>query len=165
MLTISPEAPDAVRIGTTVSQVQAGAGLAFDGSGDGYSYRTSIPSGLYLYVGGDPVTCVGATAGPRPGSAKQTARTPEGFQLGQSVPTLLGIYGSRAKLVTTATGIDPGSAISSPSLVATSSSSSTCQRERSAGSPPVPASRTRIPVADDRGGRATRAAGPAPIGS
>ena len=85
MLTISPQAPDAVRIGTTVTQAQTAAGLAFDGSGDGYSYRTSIPSGLYLYVGGDPVTCVCATMRPRPGSAKQTVETRDGFELGLRV--------------------------------------------------------------------------------
>ena len=94
-LTISPTSLGAVTIGMSLSQAQQAAGVAFDGTGDGFSYPTTLPSGFpHDFVSGIPtVTCLGAEA-KQP--ASQAVSTPEGFQLGQSVQTLLSIYGSRA---------------------------------------------------------------------
>ncbi len=86
MLTISPQWLSAVRIGTTVSQVQAGARFTFDVTGDGLHDRESILPGLEPHVGAMTPSAVPALRwGPRPGSVKQAVETREGFELGLRV--------------------------------------------------------------------------------
>ena len=96
----------------TFNQAEAAAGLNFDGVGDGMYYPTSLPD--HLYVGlinngsSTDVGCVGAAASQFAGS-QQTVSTRDGVQLGESVHTLLAIYGSRAQYVPAPAtgGIDP----------------------------------------------------------
>ncbi len=107
-LTITAQSLGGVRLGMTLQQAQAAAGVVFDGSGDGASYPTSLPANYpHLYVHaetGGRVTCLGAD-GP---STAQTIVTPEGLHLGDTVAKLLQIYGSRARYVPAAAqGIHP----------------------------------------------------------
>jgi hypothetical protein len=94
-LTISPEGLGAVQVGMTMTAAQTAAGVAFDGSGDGFYFPTTLPTGYphdYVGLGGaNGVGCVGAD-GP---STTQTVSTPEGFHLGGTVSQLMAIYGSR----------------------------------------------------------------------
>lgn len=100
-LTITPTSLGGVRVGMTLAEAQAAAGAAFDAAGDGYSYPSTLPAGYpHLYVGRDPVDCVGAEGA----STAQAVATPEGFRLGDSVRALLAVYGSRARYVPAPTG-------------------------------------------------------------
>jgi hypothetical protein len=82
----------------SMDQAQAAAGLTFDGMGDGMYYPTNTPDHVYAGFFNSPtVSCVGAEVGQSSGA--QTISTPSGFQLGESVQTLLSIYGSRAQYV------------------------------------------------------------------
>ena len=108
-LTISPQSLGTVQLGMTLNQAEGAAGLNFDGMGDGMFYPTSLPDELYVGLGNDSnVRCVGAAEGQAAGLAP-TVSTPEGFHLGDSVQTLLNIYGSRAQYLPAPTtgGIDP----------------------------------------------------------
>jgi hypothetical protein len=108
-LTITADSLGAVRVGMTMDQAQAAAGLIFDGMGDGMYYPTTTPDHVYAgFVNSTPtVSCVGAALGQSSGT--QTVSTPEGFQLGGSVQTLISTYGSSARYVPAPAtgGIDP----------------------------------------------------------
>jgi hypothetical protein len=84
-------------------QAQEAAGVGFDGTGDGFSYPTTLPAGdAHLYVAGSrgyPVRCVGVEGG-----TAQQVSTPEGIRPGDSVQKLLTAYGSRARFVPAPTG-------------------------------------------------------------
>ena len=106
-LLITPTSLGAVHVGMTSTQAQTAAGAEFDGSGDGASYPTSLPTGYpHLYVRANPkVSCFGAQGG----TGAQQVVTANGFALGDSVQTLLSKYGPQAHYVTAQAGIDPES--------------------------------------------------------
>jgi hypothetical protein len=105
-LTITPTSLGAVRVGMPFDQAQQAAGITFNSGGDGYTdYGRTNPAYPQLWIGGGnagtagstgyPVRCVGAGGTP----TAQAVVTPEGFHLGDSIQTLLSVYGSRATYV------------------------------------------------------------------
>lgn len=95
-LTITPNSLGTVTLGMTNAQVNAAAGVQVDASGEGYYDSVGLPSGsLHLYVGGDPVRCVGASI-KRGSSAIQRVATPDSVAVGETVSKLENVYGSRA---------------------------------------------------------------------
>jgi hypothetical protein len=89
-----------------LDQALAAAGPNSAGTGNEVSSPTTTPDYLYALTG-QTVSCVGTSLGQSSGT--QTVSTPEGFHLGDSVQTLLSIYGSRAKYIPfpSGYGIDP----------------------------------------------------------
>jgi hypothetical protein len=98
-LTISPQALGAVQIGMTLSAAEDAAGIPFDGSGDGFSYPTTLPTGFpHLYVGlgaNGLVDCVGAEEQ----SSSVNVVTPQGFSLGGTTSQLKAVYGAQLQYV------------------------------------------------------------------
>jgi len=110
-LTITPQSLGGVRVGMTLDEAQQAAGYAFDGTGDGAYYSTTVPAGFpHLFVRLDQrgdVSCVGAEISDQ-ASIPQAISTPEGFRLGETVPRLQAVYGARARFVPApAGGISP----------------------------------------------------------
>jgi hypothetical protein len=104
-LIITANSLGAVQVGMTLGQAQTAAGLTFDGAGDGMYYPTSLTDHLYVGVlSGTTVSCVGVSKS-QSAESQQTIATPDGFQLGGSVQSLLTIYGSSAKYVPGTVGI------------------------------------------------------------
>ena len=101
-LTITQQTLGHVRVGMTIAQAEAAAGVAFDGMADGAAYPTTLPAGYpHLFVDELPngtVSCVGAEIGAAQHSP-QTVATPDGLRLGDTVHQLVAIYGSRARYV------------------------------------------------------------------
>jgi hypothetical protein len=93
-LTITTTSMGAVKVGMTVNQAEPAAGVRFDGSGDGFTYPTTLPPGYpHLYLGHG---CVGAAAtAPSP----QTVSTPEGIRLGDTLTKLKSTYGPSLRYV------------------------------------------------------------------
>ena len=93
-LTITPTSLGAVKASMTGDQAQAAAGVRFDGSGDGFTYPTTLPPGYpHLYLGHG---CVGAAA---TATSPQTVSTPEGIRLGDTLTKLKSTYGPSLRYV------------------------------------------------------------------
>ena len=106
VLTLTPEALGAVRIGMTLTEATNASGMFLQPIGDGLAgpSATAVPRG-YLAL---QVLLKGATATPTVGclvaidtgpTRAQRVRTPQGFFLGNSVAQLKAIYGAMAEFV------------------------------------------------------------------
>lgn len=106
-LTITPHSLGRVQVGMTLAQAQTATGLAFDGSGDGAYYPTTLPAGYpHLFVGevaNGVAGCVGAEIGDAAVNPQEVL-TPEGFRLGDTVERLKSVYGSGARYVPAPSG-------------------------------------------------------------
>ena len=110
LVAITPDSLGAVRVGMTLAEAQAAAGIEFDGHGDGASYPTTLPTGYaHLFVdsfAGSTVGCVGVELANA--TDRESITTPEGFRVGDTVTNLRAIYGDRlVHVAAPPSGFDP----------------------------------------------------------
>ena len=91
---ITPTSLGAVKIGMSLAEASAAAGIQIQAVGDGVNTVPAQSSGPELYM---QINCVGASGGTQTHS--QVVETSDGVRLGDSADRIIAVYGDEARYV------------------------------------------------------------------
>jgi preprotein translocase subunit SecG len=94
VVVITPTSLGAVKIGMSLTEASAAAGVTIKPVGDGVNSGRGQSNGPELYM---QIDCVGVSGGTR--TYSQVVETPQGVRLGDSADRITAMYGDRAQYV------------------------------------------------------------------